>query len=443
LRLVSKCINNMINTRTQGIKVSLFIAMIFTMIITSCDNDNNESLQEENIYTTYSNKLAVGSNANLTLRYSGEPMIGRDLTVNIPDGKKANIDLRYILPGDEHTALNNVALTRNDTSYVFSGNGQASNTATTFNYNGYISDSGKMLLDITNAAVPQGMIKGNTTFGTVAYGGMNGTVTDDGITYNNSIYYKLKIKNPDATNLMAVAYTMALNTMLNNLITLTLKDVTFHTDGNITAHYADLPDTLKGDNLINYNGFKRPDDAQFKPSPMNLAMYYFENDTAMRAIPNIDYIIATVKANSTRAAIVDSATLKKMTEVTAALTKWSTTGLPLTFKKNPNAEYKTDENGDISRYKGDYVVYADKKDLQSLTAIIDIIIALTPQETLKADLFETLEKQGVVLPDNVKEMIPNIKEMLEDTTIGGILNTMKNNFADFSEFQIGLYLVGN
>jgi hypothetical protein len=411
------------------------------MITASCDDDDSENLREENIYKIYSNKLSVGSNVNLTLNYSGKPVIGHDLSVNIPDGKTADIDLRYILPGDAHTALNGVALTRNDTSYVFSGKGQASNTATTFNYDGYISDGGRMKLNISNAAVPQGKLSGNTTFGTVTYGGMGGTTSDDGTTYNSSVYYKLTLKNPDKTNLVAIAYTMALNTMFNNLITLTLKDVTFNADGNLTADYAELPDTLKAADLINYDGLKRPDDAQFKQSPMNLAMYYFENDTALRAVPNIDFIISTVKANETRAAITDSATLKKMKEIAATVTEWSTTGVPLTLTKNPNAQYKIDENGMTSRYTGDYVVYIDKQDLKSLTAVLDILLALTPQETLKADLFDTLEKQGVELPDDVKAMIPSIKEMLGDTTIGGIISTVKNNLADFSEFRLGLYLL--
>lgn len=421
--------------------LSLAATLMTAVLLTACDNDSNESLQEKNVYTTYSNKLSVGSDANLTLRYSGEEMVGRDVIVNIPDGKTATIVLRGIIAGDETTTLSGVTLAQGDTCRTFSGSATAENTATTFSYSGTIGNSGAMVLDIYDVKVPQGgLLQGTTTLQTVTYTGSDGVYDGEGTTYSHSVFYKLSVKNAENTNLVQLAYVMFLNTMFNNLLNLTLYDVTFNADGNITARYADLPEGTELATLLDYGGVARPDESQFKQSPGNLAMYYFVNDTSMRVIPNIDNIISTVEKNATRADITDNATLQLLQKVTALLARWSTTGVSLTFIKDPNVSYAPNADGNLVRYTGDYVVYLDIDDAEYMTAILDFLLAAVPESTLQTDVFELLEKAGVELPDDVEELMPAIKEMLGDTTLGGIINTLKSNLDDIDEFKIGLYL---
>lgn len=421
-------------------------ALFFAGTMTSCSDENETPSGDSLTVGTFTNKLSAGTAANLKLTYEGDTLIGKEVRLSTENGV-STLSLKGILPGDSCTTVSGVSLVAKDGGYTFSGSGKASNVSTTFDYKGEVTTGGEMTLALTNVRVPQGSFGQLGTLTLPLYNGMGEYTkeTVDGRTvdvtcYKAPIYYKMVTKQSVETNVVQLAYTMLLNTVLNNVITSTLDDVTFSPDGNITAMYKSLNDTIGFQQLMTYEGLAHPDRSEFTLSPRGLAMYYFTDASTMYVVPNVDQITAQVQADRTRA-LGNNPTIEKMADITSVLTQITTKGLRLTVAQNP---YSTaglyNGSSEYTRYEGDYVAYADLTDLKSLMEVFDVLRALLPEDIQKKDIFELLKEKGVSLPAEVDQYMPLIQAFVPDTTVGGILTLLESNLNDFETLQLGFYL---
>lgn len=425
--------------------------------LAACSDDTAPSADGNLATSIYTNKLSAGDDANLYLTYSGQTLIGKEARLTPAADGSATLRLYGILPGDSCTTLTGVSLTQREEGFSFSGTGTAQNVATGFRYEGTTyTDDGSMTLAISDVNVPDNVFAQAGQLTLPAYNGKEGE--DVRVSYDGQNVYALLLKAPVYSrmvtkgaaedNLIAFAWSMALETVLDNLMNSMLHDVTFLADGNITARYKSLNDTIGFQQLMATEGLPRPDESEFAASPVNLAMYYFTDPQTMYVVPNIDQIMQQVqedqaakKQKGTQTRSISNETTGRLAEVAHVLTTVSTRGLRLTVKENPYRQTGYYNGNDyLSLNEGDYVVYADLKDLSSLLQLCDVLRMLIPEETLGKDVFQLLEERGITLPAEVEEYMPIITSLLPDTTVAGIINALEANLNDFETLEIGFYL---
>ncbi len=403
----------------------------------SCSDDEQEAMPDDGTTKVFSNKLAVGDAANLTLTYSNEQLIGKDIEFSTADNKTATFELHYVLPGDAATRLEGVQLTPSDGGYSFKGQGRASNVNTTFSYNGLLTSDGRLQFNVTDVHVPDNILAQQGKFvvpdsTTMMWALEDGTVKYGGETYINIHFTMTSTSRP---NLMSLALPIGAS-FLDNVLDYTLSDVTFGQDGNITASYGALPDTANITDMM--APIRRPNVDHFQASPKNMATYYFTDDTTMYVVPNVDMITKTIEENRTksRAAIANGdSLLTHISAITGVLRQWATTGIRLTVKTQPRIIV-----GGEAYKNGYYVVYLQKKDIKEFIRIVEIARLLIPEETLKTNDLDLLKQQGVEIPPMLEQMLPLLQGFIPDMTIGGILDQIKMNLEDMDVLDFGLYL---
>lgn len=435
---------------------SLAATLLTASMLAACSDDVTSAVDAEPVTSYYNNMLASGGEANLSISYSGEALIGKAVRLTPADDATATLRLYGILPGDSCTILNGVAIQKTADGLTFAGTGTATNVATTFTYEGTTHDAdGTMVLSLSQVHVPDNVLSQHGTFTLPRFNGQEGE--DVEVTYNGQadfaqllkspIYSRFETKGSADDNLIVMAWNMALQTVANNLITSVLDDVTFATDGNVTAHYKSLNDTIGFQQLMTVEGLQHPDKSEFAPSPANLAMYYFTDAQTMYVVPNVDQIMQQVEADKAKKAKavqpkeVLNLTTNKLAQVAHVLTTISTHGLRLTVKENPYSKPGYYNGKDyLSLNEGDYVAYADLNDVADVMQLFDVLRTLLPEETLQKDVFELLTEKGVALPDELQDYMPTIQALLPDTSVGGIIDALESNLSDFRTMEIGFYL---
>ena len=403
---------------------TLLAVCLAGMSMTSCSNDDESTngvgggASAADITANYTNKLAYGDRANLALTYSGDSLIGKDVTFKTEDAKTAELTLNNILPHENATTLKNVALTPDGKGgYTFQGS-STSPLNTTFDYSGTIT-KGKLSLDIKNAKVPGDAIGTLNLVNPQSPDTDESKVDENGnMTFNQTFHSNIYIRSDkDSLNQFVLAAGIMYGKILNLYL---LKDVSFVEDGNITAHYSTLPKGFDMKDLSKiYNYTPNP----WKESPENLATWYKDKDT-MYVTPNIDMIVRQIQKDkqTSRAGIPD---LPALQTIYAALNQWSTTGIKLTFKENPwkdtyvHAYSMTLPNGmkvNIDgKYEGDYLVYINKDELMPLIPLL--------QSFLTDEMVQTIVTQsGGQLKE---EVVRNLPKWISETTyleIGLVFN---------------------
>lgn len=268
-----------------------FIAIAGGLLITSCNDDDYAGATPDEITAHYSNKLSDGARANFTLTYSGHDLIGKSANFETNDSKTAQLTLQCILPHEAETQLTGIALNPDGQGgYTFSGNGTGSQTGTTFNYSGIVQ-KGKLTLDIKNPQLP-----------------VNPLVQAKELDFMKAgIVLRISIGGMDLGELIGEK--------VNEFLKTVLRDVSFHTDGNITASYS------------------RMQESDWKSSPANLVSFYMTNGNTLYVTPNVDMIIHQIRLNqaATRA---DDNLITVLPKVYALLNQWATTGLKLSYAEN-------------------------------------------------------------------------------------------------------------
>ncbi len=409
---------------------------------TACSDDDASGTSADGNGQVFSNKLAAGKDANLKLTYSGEELIGKDIQFTTADHQTASFELHYVLPGDDKTQLDGVALAATDSGYTFQGQGKASNVNTTFSYKGRLAKDGQLYFDVTDVQVPDNILAQQGTFllpdSSFSQGIDNTTVKYGGETYCHINY---KMSADSKPNVMSFALPLGLF-FLDNVLDFTLRDVTFGKDGNITASYGSLPDTVQVANMTGTDTYRHPSAYHFQTSPKNLATYYFTDDTTLYVVPNVDMIVKTIEQNQakTRASVAGGDNLlNSLSAITGVLRQWAVTGVRLTVKNQPYILEYFESMLEEFKDGNHYVVYVEKKDLKEFIALIDIARSLIPEATLKTNLIDLL-KQNVQIPPEYEAMLSMLQLFFPDMTIGGILDQVKENLDECDPLNIGFNL---
>ena len=329
---------------------SFFYAMMLAILLISCnDEDDYDGLAPAELNGTYSNKLSAPANEDsLILSYNGNTFIGKEVEFKTDDGKTAHIILKYVLPHDKETAISGVSLTAGSGSYSFSGD-ETTSTGTAFHYQGSIQ-AGKLILELSDITIPKNRLA------------MNGTWY---VAHENASYYN--VNNGNMQTMIGMLYNLVGGKLVSNLISSVLDDLTFQTDGNITARYAPLPDSVRIGSLIG-SYVKHPAN-DWNTSPSNLVTYYVEDNTSIYVIPQIDMIIRQVMINKqTKSDSGDSTIGNELLAAYRKINAWSTTGIKMTIRESEDPA------------KGDLILLLDKSEIQELFTLLDLVKVFIPED---------------------------------------------------------------
>lgn len=381
----------------RNLLLHLLSVVSIAFFLTACDNDDKQDgLSPEQVNARYSNKLS--SQENLLLGYGGLPLIGKDVYFELKSANTAEVTLFNVLPGETQTSIKDVALTTGADGYTFTGNATGTN-GTTFSYSGHVG-AGQMTLDLMNIKIPTSSLTEQGTW-KIVHSAKGANTLYNGIGGEGS--------------LIGTLYSLIGNKLLSNLVSSVLDNVTFMPDGNITAAYAPLPDSVKIGQMITGNGLVRPA-GDWKTSPVNLAFYYTKNNTDLYIVPNIDMIIRQVQLNKgTKAGSDDLMSVIK--QVYGKIATWGTIGVKLEI-----------------RSEGDQKLLVLKKgEIQELFALLPLVKGLLPAETLDKPLTEVL---AGVIPE---QYLPLINIFLPGATLGSTLDQLTQELNTIP-IEIGLYL---
>ena len=382
---------------------SFFYAMMLAILLISCnDDDDYDGLSPAELSGTYSNKLSAPTNGDsLILSYNRNTFIGKDVEFKTDDGKTALLILKYVLPHDTETAIPGISLTAGSGSYSFSG-GATTSTGTAFHYLGSIQ-TGKLILELSDITIPKNRLA------------MNGTWY---VAHENASYYN--VDNGNMQTMIGMLYNLVGGKLVSNLISSVLDDLTFQTDGNITARYAPLPDSVRIGSLIG-SYVKHPAN-DWNTSPSNLVTYYVEDNTSIYVIPQIDMIIRQVMINKqTKSDSGDSTIGNELLAAYRKINAWSTTGIKMTIRESEDPA------------KGDLILLLDKSEIQELFALLDLVKVFIPEETLNAPVMDLI---GDLIPPQLASIAAIL---LKGKTFGAILDQLSQEL-NAIPIEIGIYL---
>lgn len=397
-------------------------------------NDNDQwlpgNIPETGETKTYTNKLSAPIGANtLALTYSGLDLIGKDVSFTMDGNGSATITLNSVLPGGGEASFTGVNLLPVKGGYVFNGSATAK-TGTTFKYSGKIVEK-HLLLNLTDVQLPANPLMASPVLSLVniAQATTDSTKKEDipgSSVLKKTITWELQhapsrleinIQNPLLSLLMPM-----LDKGLGKVLNTMLQGVSFHPDGNLTAEYAPMPDTI---NLMQYmmsdqyNVLQRPQ-SDWQTSPLNLITYNLTDDTTMYITPNVDMIIRQIGNDQakTKSGIMDNwMTIEKVYKL---INRWSTDGIKLFVKQIEPDKYTVTASSKyretLTRYEGNFY------------------LVLPPEETTA--LFELIDVLPEILPQSILDQSIGDIPILGNMTIGQILTMLEG----VDKFQLGLYL---
>lgn len=365
---------------SKNLLLKLFYVSCLFAFLASCDDDGSH--ESDRLTANYSNKLADGDAANLSLTYSGADLIGKSVYFKTSDTKTADITLLDILPGERETVISNVALTSVEGGYTFGAHAVGA-SGVSFEYTGKVEE-GKLKIDIKNVQLPAHSITTQRMWYSIPYTAEQTTETDpiSGVTFVNVTYgAHLHSDDEDVSSMAGL-----LEAVGGNILGSVLRNVNFLPDGNITARYGSMPQ------VDNFMGYLRPlpvrPESDYTESPLNLITYYVK-DNCVYITPNIDMIIRLIQSN--RSATVTRATdLTDYLEIYKLLNRWVTTGIRL----HVNTDIGIEElySGYFIKHQGDMILYLDKEEVAPLFSLLPLLPGLIPDENnMKGMLVQILE----------------------------------------------------
>lgn len=397
-------------------------------MMTACSNDGYDD-ETPYVSANFSNKLADGTKANLFLTYSGDSLIGKNVTFQTTDSKTANITLQNILPHETETTISGVALASDGNGgYSFSGT-TTSPLNTTFSYKGVVKDN-KMKLALSDIKIPGNEIG---TLKLVQYADADedeapstGGDTEEGTW--QTMHSDLYCNTDNAT--IASLFTGLVSFYASPVLNLVLDGVTFSADGNITAGYAPLPDNF---DFMKFIGDRTSfTHKPWQTSPKNLATYYMADDTTMYVTPNVDMIIRQIQMDKAKASRAGVADIPAISDVYKLLNKWTTTGLKLTLKPNPwKNEYRKelDSYGEVAfnKYEGDYILYISKDEIKPILTFLKSYLTNEKIQELVAKLPD--DENSQMLKQMLPLVVPQLLSALDQAKVfelGIFLNKQTN-----------------
>lgn len=380
---------------------SLFYVIGAILLIACNDDKEKDQHPFSELNKIYSNKMSAPTGCeSLLLTYNGQTMIGKEVVFYTENGSTADITLKYVLPHDNETVLTGVMLSTGNGGHTFEGNATSEN-GTTFSYKGSLQ--GKTLaLQLSDIRIPSNQLTTNETW----Y-----------IAHANASYYN--VDNGNIKTMFGLLYNMVGGKLVGNLISTVLDNMTFQADGNITARYAPLPDSLNIGTLI--GTYIPRTEAEWKISPINLATYYVK-DESIYITPQIDMIIRQVMmSKQTKADNKESMVENAILAAYARINTWSTTGIKMSIR--PCADPT----------KGDIILVLDKSEIKELFALLGLVQAFLPAETLNAPIIDLI---GDMLPPQFAGIAGML---LQGQTVGSMLKQLTTELNTIP-IEIGIYL---
>lgn len=365
---------------SKNLLLKLFYVSCLFAFLASCDDDGYH--ESDRLTANYSNKLADGDAANLSLSYSGAELIGKSVYFKTSDAKTADITLLDILPGEREASIKNIALTSAEGGYTFAGNATAA-SGIRFEYSGKIEE-GKLAVEIKNVQLPSNAITAQGKWYTLPYTGEQSTETDPetGIRYANVTYgVHFHSDNADVSSVASLIEAIG-----GNILGSVLRNVNFLPDGNITARYGSMPQ------VDNFMGYLMPlpirPESDYTESPLNLITYYVK-DNAVYITPNIDMIIRLIQSNQSAAA-TRAAEVSDYLEIYKLLNRWVTTGIRLNINDDIQLEELFADY--YIKHRGDMILYMDKEEVAPLFPLLPLLPGLIPDDNnMKGMLVQILE----------------------------------------------------
>lgn len=358
--------------------LKLFYVLCLLGLWTSCDED--ECKEADKLTANYSNKLADGEGANLSLSYSGNELIGKSIYFKTSDMRTADITFLDILPGERETLIRDIPLNVAENGYTFSGN-TVGVSGVKFDYTGKI-EQGKLEVEVSDVVLPSHTITAQNRWYTVPYGLEQTQETDPetGITYTN-VKYGIHFHSDNASVSSLAGLVEAVG---GNILGSVLRDIYFYPDGNITARYASMPQ------VDGFLGYIMPlpirPESDYSLSPLNLITYYVK-DNSLYVTPNIDMIIRLIQTNRGTGTRADSG--PDYLEIYKLLNRWATTGI----RFNIVTEIKPEElyEGYYIKHPGDMILYVDKDEVGALFDLLPMLMDLIPEGGNMGMLVQMLE----------------------------------------------------
>lgn len=256
--------------------------------LTSCSDDDEDAPRTNLVLDgTYS---SFDSERPFALTYGGAEMPGKVAIVKTTSETEAlitlqggislsqipqtaqrgnqNLLLPGVIPGEKSTQLRVKLTSKGNRTYSFEGTD--TRNGRTVRYSGEIRKDG-LAMDL-QVEMPQNFLSGTTwnlaeVIPSEEWGGANlqqpiYTAWEAGKKFTIDLGFPLELE-PGALLVMALeAMPLFEDKNGNDLLLSLLQDVTFHADGNITAHYSEAADLAE---------------PQWKQSPMNIAHYYVKD----------------------------------------------------------------------------------------------------------------------------------------------------------------------
>lgn len=358
--------------------LKLFYVLCLLGLWTSCDED--ECKEADKLTANYSNRLADGESANLSLSYSGNELIGKSIYFKTSDMRTADITFLDILPGERETLIRDIPLNVAENGYTFSGN-TVGVSGVKFDYTGKI-EQGKLEVKVSDVVLPSHAITAQNRWYTVPYGleQTQGTDPETGITYTN-VKYGVHFHSDNASVSSLAGLVEAVG---GNILGSVLRDIYFYPDGNITARYASMPQ------VDGFLGYIMPlpirPESDYSLSPLNLITYCVK-DNSLYVTPNIDMIIRLIQTNRGAETRADSD--PDYLEIYKLLNRWATTGI----RFNIVTEIKPEElyEGYYIKHPGDMILYVDKDEVGALFDLLPMLMDLIPEGGNMGMLVQMLE----------------------------------------------------
>ena len=405
-------------------------------VLAGCNEEDKSAAPHRDLY---SNKLSAPS-VTLDLRYNGAELIGKDVYFERTGETAGNLVLAGILPGDKETLVQGISLLPGAEGETFSGN-SAGAGGSSFDYAGVLAD-GKMSLYLTNVKIAPNRLSaiGNGAW-RIVHARESGTEAsvppldnaESYLTYFSPTYGKWVAGN-DNGSLVALLYNLLLKKIADNALSSVLDGITFGPDGNLTASYAGMPDTVGFASLMNGYGVRDRND--WKLSPANLVSYYVKDDSLLYITPNVDMIIRQIEINRTKAASAGISGQDSIAAMYGKLNQWTTTGLQLTIRTNPAKDFTLDAQHAAVRYDGDIILILKKTEIEPFFALLGLASALlgdTSGQTLSA----LLDGMGVELPAGLPSIVGTL---LDKLTVADALYMIRDGLDGLTTMETGIYL---
>ena len=318
----------------------LFTVLCTLSFFTACSDDDDV-------------KVLEGVNASfngetLDLKYSGSPLLGKEVAFDTKDGQTATITMQGtldlsaisglfgggskanlpaisyapgVIPGEVTTTLNNVVLTQVGETYTFEGTDEANGR--TVKYIGEVKkDKMTLSLDVT---MPTNDLVGSWNVAPIIE-------SDDwGGAYKSQPINVTWEAEPELE--VFPGWSMPMNTIVNLALVMPVKgelnahkllqrvfeSVDFRADGNVVASYSD------GDNIAA---------PQWQTSPLNIA-HYCVKDGKIFLYLNPDMIIKNITSKATKAGMENLPIAEMLTELLPMLSE----GIPVAYTLNEGKLY--------------------------------------------------------------------------------------------------------